>query len=74
MNPYSNLPPEQHRVQRLVDQWNADEALWRKLELRRRLRRATRRKLSETQHRELDLREFARAKPPVDCIGEPIPA
>ena len=70
---YSNLPPEQHRVQRLVDQWNADEAVWRTLELGRRLRRSLHRKLTKDQHCELDLREFARAKPPVDCIGEPLP-
>ena len=73
MNPYDNLPPEQRAVQRLVDQWNADEALWRKLKPRRRLRRALRKDLSEEDLRELDLREFANAKLPVDCIGEPLP-
>jgi len=65
-----NLPPEQHRVQRLVDQWNADGGLWQKLAPRRRLRRAARKNLTEAQLRELDLREFARTKPPVECIGE----
>jgi hypothetical protein len=69
-----NLPPEQRQVQRLVDQWNADERLWQKLEPSRRRRRALRKNLSEAQLHELDLREFATAKPPVDCIGEPFPA
>ena len=32
MNPYYNLPPEQRRTQRLVDQFNTDEKLWKKLE------------------------------------------
>ena len=74
MNSHYNFPLEQHSVQRLVDQWNADEKFWRELEPRRRLRRTLRRKLTEKQHRELDLREFAKAKPPADCIGEPFPA
>lgn len=71
---YCNIPPEQHRVQRLVDQWNADERLWKKLEPLRRLRRSRRKNLNEVQRRELDLREFAQARPPVDCIGQPLPA
>jgi hypothetical protein len=29
MNPFHNLPPHQRALQRLVDQWNADETLWR---------------------------------------------
>ena len=65
-----NLPPEQRRIQRFVDQWNADERLWQKLAPRRRLLRAVRMNLTETQLHELDLRDFARAKPPVDCVGE----
>jgi len=69
-----NLLTEQHRVQRLVDRFNADEALWRRLAVRRRLRRSLRKGLSEEQLHELDLRDFARSKPPVDCIGEPLPA
>ena len=32
MNPYYNLPPEQWRLQRLVDAYNADAQLWKKLE------------------------------------------
>lgn len=70
---YCNYPPEQHHVQRLVDQWNADERLWRKLQPRRRMRCALRKNLTEAQLRELDLREFAKARPPADCIGQPLP-
>ena len=73
MNPYYNLPPGQHRVQRLVEQWNADERLWKKLEPLRRLRRARQKNLTEAQLRELDLRDFTRAKPPADCVGQPLP-
>jgi hypothetical protein len=71
---HRHFPPEQHRVQRLVDRFNADEALWRRLDARRRLRRLRRKDLSEEQLHELDLRDFAQSKPPVDCIGEPLPA
>jgi len=46
INPYQNLPPEQRATQHLVDQFNADERLWKKLEPRRRLRRKMRPKLS----------------------------
>jgi hypothetical protein len=68
-----NLPSEQQRTQRLVDRFNTDEALWRRLAARRRLRRWLRKDLSEEQLHERDLRDFARSKPPVDCIGEPLP-
>ncbi len=70
MNPYHNLPPEQRRLQRLVDQYNADAQLWRKLEPKRRLRRQLRPRLSKKRLKELALREFAKARPPQDCIGE----
>jgi hypothetical protein len=30
MNPYYNLPFEQRMTQRFVDQFNADERLWKK--------------------------------------------
>jgi hypothetical protein len=70
MNPFHNLPPAQRRTQRLVEQFNADERLWQKLEPRRRLRRLARPKLSKQQHRVLDLREFARQRPPADAIGQ----
>ena len=48
MNPYYNLPPEQRRTQRLVDQFNADEKLWKKLEPKRRARRKLRPRRSLT--------------------------
>ena len=70
VDPYYNLPPEQRAVQRLVEQFNADERLWKKLEPRRRARRKLRPRLSHTKLKELDLREFAKAKPPQDCIGQ----
>jgi len=73
MNRHSQLPPEQQRVQKLVDQWNADERHWRSLRGRRLLRRLTRKGLTADQHRVLDQREFARTRTPVDCIGEPLP-
>lgn len=69
MHPFHNLPPEQRELQRRVDQWNADEALWRNLEPKRRLRRKLLRGLSQRQLRELDLREHATARSPEDCIG-----
>jgi len=70
MDCYHTLASEQRRVQRIVDRFNADEQVWRRLEPRRRLRRALRRNLTEAQLRELDLRDFASARPPEDCIGE----
>ena len=71
MNPYYNLPPQQRSTQRLVDQFNADEHLWRKLEPKRRLRRKLlRRRLSGKALKRLDLLDFAAARPPQDCIGE----
>ena len=70
MNLYYNLPPEQMAAQRLVDQFNADERLWEKLEPRRRARRKLRPRLAREELRRLDLQEFAKAKPPPDCIGQ----
>jgi len=70
MNPYYNLPPEQRPAQRLVDQFNADERLWKKLEPRRRAQRKLRPRRSRKKLKKIDLLEFARARPPQDCIGE----
>jgi hypothetical protein len=71
MNPYYNLPPEQRRMQRLVDQNNADGQLWRELAPKRRARhRLLRRVLSRKRLKKLDVEEFAAARPPQDCIGE----
>ena len=71
-NPYYNLPPEQRATQRLVDQFNADERLWRKLEPRRRARRKLLPRLSKNKLKRLDVLEFARARPPQECIGQRI--
>ena len=72
MNPHSNLPPEQCPTQRLVDQFNADERLWKKLEPNRAARRKIRPRLSPGKLKKLALREFAQASPPPDCIGQTI--
>jgi hypothetical protein len=73
MNPYDNLPPEKRRLQRLVDHYNADALLWRKLARKRRARRRLLgRALPRKRLKELDLQEFAAARPPQDCIGERI--
>jgi hypothetical protein len=68
MDLYFNLPPEQRPLQRLVDQFNADEQLWRKLARRRRGRRL-RPGLSRKQLKALDLLEFAKARLP-ECVGQ----
>ena len=71
MNPYYNLPPDQRRTQRFVDQYNSDARLWRKLAPRRRARRKIlRRFLSRKMLKKLDLSEFSQARPPQDCIGQ----
>jgi hypothetical protein len=72
VNPYYNLPSEQGGTQRLVDQFNADERPWRKLEPRRRARRKLRPRLSRKKLKKLDLQEFAKARPPQDCVGQPV--
>ena len=69
MNLYYNLPLEQRATQRLVEQYNADERLWEKLEPRRRARRKLLTVLSEEKLKKLDLLEFARARPPQECVG-----
>lgn len=70
MNPYYNLPPEQRMTQRLVDQFNSDEQLWKKLEPRRRARRKLRPRLSKKNLKKLDLAEFAKARLPQECIAQ----
>ena len=70
MNPYHNLPPEQGSTQRLVDQFNADERLWKELEARRRVCRKFRHRLSKKKLKELDLAEFARKRPPLEFAGQ----
>lgn len=72
MKTYPNLPPEQRRVQCLVDQFNAEERLWQSLEPHRCLRRKARPRVSCRKHNSLDLLEFAKPRPAQDCIGEEI--
>ena len=70
MNPYYNLPPEQRFIQKLLDHYNADADLWRKLAPRRYLRRRLLgRIVSKKKLQELDLAEFSSTRPPQDCIG-----
>jgi hypothetical protein len=70
MNPYHSLPPEQRFTQRLVDQFNADERLWKKLEPGRKARRKLRPRLSKKKLKKLNLAEFANARRPQDCVGQ----
>jgi hypothetical protein len=69
MKRYDNLPPKQRAVQRRVDQFNAAEEAWRSLEGKRRRRRRGFPRLSAECLQQLDLLEFARTRPPQDCIG-----
>ena len=71
MNPYYNLPSQQREVQRLVDLFNSDEAVWRKLEKLREMRRRLLKRLTKKQHTALDLLEFAAARTSDDCISRP---
>ena len=70
MNPYYNIPAGQRITQKIVDQFNADERLWQKLEPKRRLRRKMRPCLLRKKLKELALLEFAKARLPVDCTGQ----
>ncbi|MBI3811828.1 MAG: hypothetical protein HY283_06450 [Nitrospirae bacterium] len=70
MKRYDNLLPQQRLTQRLADRFNADERLWRILEGKRKQRRELGPRLPEKRHKQLDLLEFAKARPPQDCIGD----
>jgi len=67
---YNTLPPQQRLTQRLADQFNADERLWRSLEGKRKRRRELGPCLSKKRHKQLDQLEYAKARPPQDCIGD----
>ena len=69
MNPDYNLPSNQRRVQQLVTLFNTDEQLWESLKGKRRLRRMLFPWLSKKQQKQLDLLDFAKARPPQDCVG-----
>lgn len=64
-----NLPAGQQFTQRMVDEFNADENLWKSLALRRKLRKFLYPKMSRRQRQQLDLAEFSCHQPPKDCIG-----
>ncbi|MBI3596551.1 MAG: hypothetical protein HY203_05295 [Nitrospirae bacterium] len=74
MKSYNNLPPQQRLTQRLADQFNADERLWRGLEGKRKRRRELGPRLSKKRHKQLDQLEFAKARPSQDCISVEIPS
>jgi hypothetical protein len=69
MNLYYNLPSKQRQVQRLVTLFNTDEQLWESLKGKRRLRRTLFPWLSKKQQGQLDLLDFAKTRPPQDCVG-----
>ena len=69
MNSDYNLPSKQRRVQQLVTLFNTDEQLWESLKGKRRLRRMLFPWLSKKQQKQLDLLDFAKARPPQDCVG-----
>jgi hypothetical protein len=69
VNSNYNIPPKQRHTQQLVAQFNADEELWLSLDTKRRCRRTLHPRMSAELKRQLDLLEFARARPPQDCIG-----
>lgn len=69
MQKYHNIPPEQALTQRLVDKFNADEAIWQKLRSHREFRRRIYRNVSKELHYIIDQIEFAAIKPPDDCVG-----
>lgn len=64
-----NLPASQQFTQRMVDEFNAEERLWKSLALQRKLRKLLHPKMSRRKRKQLDLAEFARHQPPKDCIG-----
>jgi hypothetical protein len=64
-----NIAPKQRRIQQLVAQFNVDEELWFSLESKRRCRRKLFPRMSAKLRRQLDMLEFASARPPQDCIG-----
>ena len=72
MKAYHNLPVTQRDIQRLVDEFNADERLWCSLRYARKWRRKILRRLAWKDRRVLDLLEFATLHSANDCIGEPL--
>jgi hypothetical protein len=71
MNYYTNVPDSQQFTRHIVDIFNRDEMLWKKLEKSRK-RRRKKMNISEERHRLLDILEFEAKRPPDDCIGRKI--
>ena len=71
MKCYINLSSEQRRVQKIVDQFNADEHIWSSLESKRRQRGKLHPRMPAKVRTQLDLLEFATARPPQDGVGFP---
>jgi hypothetical protein len=69
MKLFYNLPSTQRHVQQLVTLFNTDEQLWESLKGKRSLRRTLFPWLSKKQQKQLDLLDFAKARPPQDCLG-----
>jgi len=69
VNANYNISPKQRRIQQLVAQFNADEELWLSLESKRRRRRKLHPRITAKLKKQLDLLEFASARPPQDCVG-----
>ncbi len=68
MNFYRNIPCNQRFAQKLIDNFNEDEILWNRLEVRRKDRRK-KLNISEMLQRALDILEFESKRHPDDCIG-----
>lgn len=56
-------------MQRLAALFNSDEQIWRSLAGKRRRRRALFPWLSRKRLTQLQLLEFAKARPPQDCVA-----
>jgi hypothetical protein len=66
---YPNLTDRQQRGQFLVDLFNADERVWERLFIPREKRRKRLPAVSKELHKQMDLLEFGRIRPPDDCVG-----
>ncbi len=66
---YHNLPSEQRRLQRFVDQFNATEEHWRTMAVKRCLRRLGHPRLSPKRRKLLDLINQVSTRPFPDAIG-----
>lgn len=60
---------EQRSIQRLIDRFNIDETLWRKLTVKRCLRRVSDRRLNSRRDQILDWLDELEARPLQEAIG-----